>query len=702
MNKTELDLANELDAFLTAQLQGRRSWPRPDGAVKAEAQLAVDLLNLAAQMEPDPVFLSDVEAQLARAASQKQSIKRMAERPSPRPTFWQNIMLAVKEGFTMKRTTLALGTLVTIVVVGVFAFFLMRNGATSEPEVVAGVPATAVPTDAPTTTTDDAGQAVDTPVTDTPSTPETHATPAASSLPKLPILGQGGGRGMGGGGGGDGTMPAPVTGESAEVEDMMVDDIFIWNPLADAQYVLNVPFPTEPTFATVYQQPATNLFTLEEIQRYAQLFGMNGPIYTEVFPEPFYDLAEGEVAPDMPQWTPPTFYYVFDGRRQLSFYETNIYYFDQGISQDYTATMMPFAQASPIAEAFLQERGLLDFPYVIQSSAWGSDVEIRRIINGYVSATAEFYISVTEAGQIMSLSYQPFDKLQALGDYPLRSAEDAWQQVLAEGIDYQHSYWMTYPGPNYEMPEMQPYEPAPWEELYRYWQRTFMDGDTIALVSYPLVYLAASGDVAPRIMMDQYLLSGATADLEALAAYAGQPVRIEGIVRGVMPAITIELTGWQPSPNHEWQYMPGTVRLDGEQTVFDADSGETFVIPNAPADVTDGERVNLSGWSIERGEGLYRVFNWSSMDRIINWDEIPVVEEPMPVDPGVDPYKITDVTIDQIDLVYQYSPVFSENQGVTAFMWQPAWRFKGMTNTDEIIEIYVQAVPGEFVESSEQ
>ncbi|MCA9978510.1 MAG: hypothetical protein KC413_22270, partial [Anaerolineales bacterium] len=398
---------------------------------------------------------------------------------------------------------------------------------------------------------------------------------------------------------------------------------------------------------------------------------------------------------------PPTYYYVFDGQRQLSFYDANIYYFDQSVTQDYTVEMMPFEQAAPIAEAFLQERGLLDFPYVI-SSPWGNDVQIMRVINGYVNTTAEFYISVTQNGEIMSLSYQPFNKLAALGDYPLRSAEEAWQDLLTNGIDYMHSYWITYPGTDYVMPEVGEYVPSPWEEQYRYWQRTFVDGDPITLVSYPLVYLAVNGDAAPHIMVDQYLLNGADADLQALAAYAGQPVRIEGIVRGGTPNSAIELTNWAPVDNQEWQYMAGTVRLDGDQVLFDADEGETFVIPSAPADLTDGERVNLSGWSIERGDGAYRVFNWSNMDRIINWEEIPVVDEPMPVEPIEDPYQITDIVIDTIDLVYQYSPVIEENVGVVSFLLQPAWRFTGTTNTNEIIEIYMQAVPSEFVQSTGQ
>lgn len=684
MTTHDEQLALELDAFLTAQLQ-QRPLPAISEELQAEAQLALALREMAQAQEPDPIFLSALEAQLATAASRQTQAKKKPEQ-AKRP-FWTNLIMTIKETFTMKRTIYALGGLTAVLVIGVFIWFGLNRPA-SEPDLVADI---------------GPGAVVETPETAAPedtAVPGEAATPDQSNLPKLPALGQSGGMGLGGGGGaggGDGTVARPAEEMAVMEGDMMIVDPFIWNPLADAQYNVTAPFPTDPSAASVYQQNATNLFTIEEIQRYAQLFGLNGPVYTEVFAEPVYDVPEGEVISIMP-WTPPTLYYVFDGDRQLSFYETNIYYFDLAASQNYTMEMMPFAQALPIAETFLQERGLLNFPYEARSP-WGGDVQFFRIINGYVNATAEIYVSVSTNGEIMSISYQPFDKLELVGDYPLRPAAEAWQEVLDEGFDYMRRYWYTYPSPDAIRPEEGIYEPAaPWEELYKYWNRTYNDGDPITLISYPLVYLAVTGDAAPRIMVDQYRLSGAAADLEALAEYAGQPVRIEGILRGQLPNATIELTGWQPEPNQMWQYMSGAIRFDGTQVLFDADEGETFVVPNPPADLSDGERVNLSGWNIERGEGAYRVFNWASMDRIINWEEFENdFVEPMPYEPGEE-YKITDVTIDKIELIYQFSPVFTEERGVTNFILQPAWRFSGSTNTNELIEIVVQAVPSEFVE----
>jgi hypothetical protein len=107
--------------------------------------------------------------------------------------------------------------------------------------------------------------------------------------------------------------------------------------------------------------------------------------------------------------------------------------------------------------------------------------------------------------------------------------------------------------------------------------------------------------------------------------------------------------------------------------------------------LADGERVNVNGWTIEAGN----VFNWNGLDRFIEYD--PSVEE-ISVDSGIyEPFKIGRVEITSVDITYLYSPVYEEGQVYPTVLIQPAWRFKGNTDTNEIIEIYVQAVADDFV-----
>jgi hypothetical protein len=54
-------------------------------------------------------------------------------------------------------------------------------------------------------------------------------------------------------------------------------------------------------------------------------------------------------------------------------------------------------------------------------------------------------LSVNDRGEVWSFSYSPLGQLAALGDYPLRSAESAWQHLIENGVDFQTVFFNTYP-----------------------------------------------------------------------------------------------------------------------------------------------------------------------------------------------------------------------------------------------------------------
>ena len=64
----------------------------------------------------------------------------------------------------------------------------------------------------------------------------------------------------------------------------------------------------------------------------------------------------------------------------------------------------------------------------------------------------------------------------------------------------------------------------------------------------------------------------------------------------------------------------------------------------------------------------------------------------------LEPYQIGQVEITVADLIYAYVPFAEEGQTELRILLQPAWRFKGTTDTNEIIEFVVQAVADEFSE----
>jgi hypothetical protein len=495
-------------------------------------------------------------------------------------------------------------------------------------------------------------------------TEEQQTDPA--NLPTLPALNgaSGLGGGFGGGGGGD---------ETASASDMR-----LWlNPLADAELLLSIGLPAEPVSGLVYQTPSGNIYTLADAARIAAMFGINSPVYTQS-----YYMEEGN------EWTAPEIYQLFDGPRQMSIGPTYYSYYDESIGLDMGVNPMPFAQSGPIAEAFLQERGLLDFPYQMFSYN-GFDVEFRRLVDGRLVIFPEFQVSISSDGQVFSVFNNPLGQLSAVGDYPIRSAETAWQLVQEQGVDFSEIFFSSYPGSDYVMPAM-PVDNGD----YRYWIREYQDGEQVIMYPYPSVHLAVNGDAAPRIIVERFLLSGPADQLEAIAEYTGRQIFLTGTMRNTAQGQVVELVSWNPvEPAVDYTFREGTVRQNGRRTELVVSETESYILPQAPADLQDGERIYVSGW-LDGTVGSEPTFNWQSMG-IVFAEPTDIVE----IDPVEEqaPYQIKQVTIDQVDLVYTAIPVYDEATSQLSYTLQLVWRFRGTADTNEIIEIFVQAVESSFI-----
>jgi hypothetical protein len=666
--RQEQQLADELDALLTAHLH-KRPLPPINPAVAGEAQLAQALLSLAAMIEPDAHFLSTLERRLSAAAHPS-----AAKPKGTTPSVWQQISDTIKEGFAMKRIGFALATLFVLFGLG-YAVWTFWGGLPGVgPEPVAEQPA-------------DSGSAV------------AEIDPA--SLPPLPALGSGAqGLGGGGAGGGDGRM-AGVTETMAEApmpvepDGGIGDDLVImpWNPLADAAFDLTIDLPNEAGTAAVFDLTMGGAYAEAEAIELARRFGFSGPLYREVYPvfEPF----EGEE--EMWAWTPPVSYNAFDGERSLWIGEGYLHYNDAGAEPQAGQMPMAHEQARPIAEAFLQERGLLDFEYDI-SHYGGYEVIFTRQINGRTSTHAQLYVSVGPNGQVSMVSYSPLRELTSLADYPIRSAADAWALLLElaqeEDFDFQRVFYNTYPGPGY----VDPYQnnTDEWSEHYRYWERTYQVGQTITIYPHLMAFEPVGADVAPRIQADRFLLDGDANLLREMIDVIGRQVQVTGVVSQLGPRPVLELLGWEALPEDEYRYTysEGISQREGEQVFVITDEGEQILLPDAPADLEDGVRISVSGWSIDSGDGPYPTFNWQGLGLI--YDEPFDYPDPYS-ELDEDPFKISQITIDEVELVYVITSTYDEVERVPHFMAQPAWRFKGSTNTNMIIELTVQAVEDAYI-----
>lgn len=575
----------------------------------------------------------------------------------------------------MKRPVFALGTVAILAVVAYFAWtmFQATTPGSVEPSAVAGISPTAV-----------VSQEV----------AEVVPTSDPATLPKLPNISGAAGAGMGVGGGGGGARPQSGGGAEAAsdlgIEPLPIDGEFpVWNPLGETNFGLNVTLPEGETAVTVYNQPTNKLYTYEDAVRLAELLGMPTTFYQDQY-QPYTD-ENGKV------WTPPPVYQSFDGLRNLAVREDGWYYYDQNAAQDNNYQPMAIDQAKPIAEAFLRDRGLLDFEYEIVAP-WGTDLEFHRILDGRVVNYPEYMVSVNANGQILSVSHNPLSNMSAIGNYPIQSAQAAWELITSGEIDYNRVTFFTSPGPNFVYPTPVPV-PDINEGPYKSWQNLPQNGGTVTIFPYPSVMTAVNNDAPPRIFVDQYRLVASDADLQAIVPYAGQQIRIIGTVSDVdTNTPTLTLQSWEPVAANTFEYiwLEGSISRSGDTVTFTSTDGQTFVLPNPPADLADGERVYFSGWRGPNENGEMVILGWNSLDRIV--EEQPVTIDGPTIDMPYVEYKIGQATINEVSLIYIFSPVYNEETTETQFYLQPAWQFRGETDTNEVITLYVQAVDPSLVQ----
>jgi hypothetical protein len=606
MDKQEEQLAQELDAFLTARQQGRPT-PPISAELKAECRLADDLLQLAGGVEMDARFLSELEERLTAAAkpavspAARSTANKKAVSVKSRPTFWGDLITQIEELFTMKKISYAFGAVMALMLIGAAVWFVWPGGPKPE-EVAQGD-----------------------------GTQQTEVIAEAPVLPPLPGIGTGQTGAAAGMGGGGGDM---VAGESAAPErvagDMMTDgneaiDIGIgmpwWNPLENAAFTLGLTLPTEGGLRPVYSQDAATLFSLERANQIAAALGFSGGAYTEKYPD------YGE-----PNWTPPTYYNFFDGRRHLFVSDSSFYYYDNSVIVNEESDYMAYAQAAPAIENFLRERGFLNHEYEMSSASYSPfTVQFKRLINGQPINFVEFEAAMSAGGQLLYISNMPLTNLAALGDYPIRSAAEAWQKFLDDGVDYNRITVNIMPGPGYEMPiyDVPPSDAdGDWAEKYRYWERRYAEGETVKLNAHVIVYMPAFDGGLPRIQLDQYLLNADADTLWAISEQAGRVIYLEATFRqqasnaqGTLELITWEQLQEEFDPEWGWRgdvgyfFGMGQIQRSGEQTFLASDDGEIYFIPSAPAELQDGERIHISGILLDETVDGRRIIEWNGLGR---------------------------------------------------------------------------------------
>lgn len=678
MKKQEQNLADELEKVIKdAQLQQTgKAHQLPPG----EEQLAQKLAALSEESNPSPAFVGQLRGRLIKRAAELQTNKKSSEIA----TFWQNIRQMFLGDSIMKRTFVVGAVLALIVVAG---FFILGRGLNeSDPSQIAGVAATTEAT-LPVTVLESETAISPTETVDStdPAPSETEeieapdVTPSApEDLPQLPRIG---GQALGGGLGGGGTEGGS---EGADLTRLAGD------PFLDTNFIVNSAFPLEPVSGLVQQRLQGDSVDAALARQVADQYGFSGPIYREIFPSSVPTEGPG---------APPVTYVAFDGPRTLRIDPWAISFIDDAAAATIDfGNQKPLSDAAELAESFLLERGQLDFPYQAQVQAWG-DVFFYRLVDGVAVLEPEITLSLNPEGQVASVYDSVSTGWDMAGSYPLISAEEAWQHVL-DGVIQNGILYQTIANEQ-DQPAPAP-EPGA-EEAYQYWSRELLPGTEVHLYDWPQVYQPIDGG-SPVIKMRNITIMADDDTLNALADSRDNHLHLWGDLSD--DSRQLQLIGWEALSEYNPISQQGVIMRQGNQVIFQGSEGDTFILPNAPEDLTDGLEVNVFANGI-RDTGLeYPLLDWENLDKIIEFTEEPIIEGPP--SESFEAFRYDQIQIDTIELAYLVTYLFPEGSVVggdalvesvepTIFL-QPAWSYKGTADNGDTIQFFVQAVASDYLQ----
>ncbi|MFM8322556.1 MAG: hypothetical protein ACKOC5_16720 [Chloroflexota bacterium] len=388
----------------------------------------------------------------------------------------------------------------------------------------------------------------------------------------------------------DGPTPIPTAAPTAAVYTSRVID----NALG-----LEAQFPSAPAGVQLYRRSPGELISVEQARRLAGRLGFTGPVYR--LPDdqpgaPHYYLTDGVMEIDLGPYA-GWFHY----RRAHT---------PAVLAVDSTPPL-PAEQLSVRAEDFLQQAGLLDFPYQVQPPHQPGNARVAQtlvselqdglpVVFSLYDGTG-YWVSFDEQGQVNEVVakhavYQP------VGEFPIISAQAAWdkllRQDLASGAEFRSSGSLGVPLPDVNG--------------YRMWQPARTPGRPADVHGFITVYPAAEAGVPPRLTLDGTPLSGQVD--QALVEQAARPnpyFHVWGrFESGLGGELQINVAGYEVSTS-AYTSLGGTITRQGDDGLLRTVDGREVRIPGLPADVPDDSTLYASGALLESPDGLS--MDWSNL-----------------------------------------------------------------------------------------
>jgi hypothetical protein len=418
--------------------------------------------------------------------------------------------------------------------------------------------------------------------------------------------------------------------------------------------------PASPAEVTAYYQLENTPLTLEEANQIATRWGLNAQLYM-----PFWMQS---VTPDQTERS----YIAVDGMQNLSMWNrelsfTNLVIFPIYGGHQYPQTGLPPSdQAATTATQYLTERGYLNYPYEVDLSQYNYGlVNFSRLLDDLPINYHTASVKIDPQNQVGSALINR-EEYQAVGSYPVLSAEQAWEILVAGQPSDQLS--ISY----YPAQDGNP----------QYWGRVYPVGQVAHLFGAPTYLLAVEPGDAPYVLLNNLVLAG---DVSGLLEYLQKNqgyIHAWGEVQEVDGTRQLHLAGWEAFDEFSG-YLDGTVRRSADGDFLELSDDRQLVLPDLPTDVPADIPLYAQGGLV--GDTL----EWFILQ------VHPADEGQMPPD-----LSLAQVVIDKVELVY-LAPGLSNLPPGKAIdpayrMLVPAWSFSGhityLDGTDLIYRAYVQAV----------
>ncbi|MFW6070113.1 MAG: hypothetical protein ACOC9X_03620 [bacterium] len=278
-----------------------------------------------------------------------------------------------------------------------------------------------------------------------------------------------------------------------------------------------------------------------------------------------------------------------------------LYYQAPPADPDYNAEPLSVEEATAVAEAFLENATLLPPDYQVserpQAIATGTrQLRFTPLLDGRPVVGREATIDVgvgpdgvVHSARVTPVRYMPLEEVRTAG-----SEQDALQELLEGPDTYTYSFDAASGGPGFQIFRPQGARPQVGQQVTYTGTVNVLVGvesDTVRAIFHPLQTTTP------------YELSGPLVEELRDVPY-GSPVQISGIP-GEIPESgrpPLEVLSWEPAP--EVQLSPtcrsGTASRTAEESLLlETDSGETYRIPDAPAALRDGQRIEVCAVSFD-------------------------------------------------------------------------------------------------------